>query len=117
MSDGQRIFTTVFTYMSYWLFLGALYLLLTGIMQIINVVFHFEQNQWLVGFIVLVIVMNHAHAKKATREVIEKMEEEEKWAVKEIRDLWLKEYKEDKDKWFNDTINKLYIKGRDVSWL
>ena len=79
MSNGQRIFTTVFTYMSYWLFLGVLYLLLTGIMQIINVAFHFEQNQWLVGFIVLVIVMNHAHAKKATREVIEKMEEEEKW--------------------------------------
>ena len=35
--------------------------------------------------------------------------------AREIRDLWLKEYEEDKEKWFNDTINKLYIKGRDVS--
>lgn len=78
MSDGQKIFTTVFTYMSYWLILGVFYLIFTGIMQIINIAFHFEQNQWLVGFIVLVIVMNHAQAKKSTREVIEKMEEEEK---------------------------------------
>lgn len=35
--------------------------------------------------------------------------------AREIRDLWLKEFDKDRDKWFNDTINKLYIKGRDVS--
>ena len=78
MSNGQRIFTTVFTYMSYWLFLGALYLLLTGIMQIINVLFQFNQNQWLIGFIVLIILMNHSHAKEASRQVTKQMEEEEK---------------------------------------
>lgn len=78
MSDGQKTFITVFTYISYWLLLGVFYLIFTGIMQIINIAFHFEQNQWLVGFIVLVIVMNHSLAKKSTREVIEKMEEEEK---------------------------------------
>ena len=68
--------------------------------------------------------MNHAHAKKATREVIEKMEEEEKWAVKKKMDLVGEKFNRltvigsiDKEKWFNDTINKLYIKGRDVSWL
>lgn len=35
--------------------------------------------------------------------------------AREIRDLWLKEFDKDRDKWFNNTINKLYIKGRDVS--
>ena len=78
MSDGQKIFTTVFTYMSYWLFLGVFYLIFTGGMQMINILFEFNQNSWVVGFIVLVIVMNHAQAKKSTREVIKKMEEEEK---------------------------------------
>ena len=26
----------------------------------------------------------------------------------ELRDLWLKEYEEDKEKWIEDTINKTY---------
>lgn len=78
MSDGQKIFTTVFTYMSYWLFLGVFYLIFTGGMQMINILFEFNQNSWVVGFIVLVIVMIHTQAKRASREVIEKMEEEEK---------------------------------------
>ena len=79
MSDGRRIFTTVFTYISYWLVLGVFYLIFTGIMQIINVLFQFNQNQWLIGFIVLIILMNHSHAKKASRQVTKQMEEEEKW--------------------------------------
>lgn len=78
MSNGQRIFTTVFTYISYWLVLGVFYLIFTGIMQIINVLFQFNQNQWLIGFIVLIILMNHSHAKKASRQVTKQMEEEEK---------------------------------------
>ena len=44
MSDGQRIFTTVFTYISYWLVLGVFYLICTGGMQIINILFAFNQN-------------------------------------------------------------------------
>lgn len=78
MSDGQRIFTTVYAYISYWVFLGVFYLIFTGIMQIINVLFQFNQNSWLVGFIVLIILMNHNHARKASREVVEKIEEEER---------------------------------------
>ena len=74
MSNGQRIFTTVFTYISYWSVLGVLYLIFTGIMQIINVLFQFNQNQWLIGFIVLVIVIVHNQAKNVSREVIEKIE-------------------------------------------
>lgn len=74
MSNGQRIFTTVFTYISYWLVLGVFYLIFTGIMQIINVLFQFNQNQWLIGFIVLVIVIVHNQAKNVSREVIEKIE-------------------------------------------
>lgn len=78
MSDGQRIFTTVYAYISYWVFLGVFYLIFTGVMQIINVLFQFNQNSWLVGFIVLIILMNHNHARKASREVVEKIEEEER---------------------------------------
>lgn len=78
MSDGQRIFTTVYAYISYWVFLGVFYLIFTGIMQIINVLFQFNQNSWLVGFIVLIILMNHNHARKASREVVEKIKEEER---------------------------------------
>lgn len=78
MSDGQRIFTTVYAYISYWVFLGVFYLIFTGIMQIINVLFQFNQNSWLVGFIVLIILMNHNHARKASREVTKQMEEEKK---------------------------------------
>lgn len=78
MSDGQRIFTTVYAYISYWVVLGVFYLIFTGIMQIINVLFQFNQNSWLVGFIVLIILMNHSHARKASREVVEKIEEEER---------------------------------------
>lgn len=74
MSNGQRIFTTVFTYISYWSVLGVFYLIFTGIMQIINVLFQFNQNQWLIGFIVLVIVIVHNQAKNVSREVIEKIE-------------------------------------------
>ena len=74
MSDGQKIFTTVFTYISYWLFLGVFYLICTGGMQIINILFAFNQNSWIVGFIVLVIVINHTQAKNVSREVIEKIE-------------------------------------------
>lgn len=75
MSDGQRISTTVFTYISYWLVLGVFYLICTGIMQMINILFAFNQNSWIVGFIVLVIVIVHTQAKSVSREVIEKIEE------------------------------------------
>lgn len=78
MSDGQRISTTVYAYISYWVFLGVFYLIFTGIMQIINVLFQFNQNSWLVGFIVLIILMNHSQARKASRQVTKQMEEEEK---------------------------------------
>lgn len=77
MSDVQRIFTLFYTYMFQWMFLGVYYLLLTGIMQIINMVFHFEQNPWLVGFVVLFIMTNHTQAKKVSREVTEIIEEKE----------------------------------------
>lgn len=78
MQSGQKLFTTAFVYISYWLSLGVLYLLITGIMQLINITFHFEQNQWLVGFIVLTIIMTHSQAKNLAHEVIRKMKEEEK---------------------------------------
>lgn len=78
MSNGQKIFTLFYTYVLQWIFLGVYYLFLTGIMQTINMVFHFEQNTWLVGFIVLFIVTNHTQAKKISREVTEIIEEKEK---------------------------------------
>lgn len=78
MRSGQKSFTTIFIYISYWLSLGVLYLLVTGIMQLINIALHFGQNQWLVGFIVLTIIMTHSQAKNLAIEAIKKMEEEEK---------------------------------------
>lgn len=35
--------------------------------------------------------------------------------ARNIRDKWLQEFDEDKEKWFYDTINNLYTKGRNAS--
>ena len=76
MSDGQKHFILTYAYIMHWIITAVVYLIFVGINQLINLAFNFNQNVWVVSFIVLFIWLTHIHAKKNANDSLEKMKEE-----------------------------------------
>lgn len=76
MSNNQKNFTMVNSYIFCWVLLVIAYFIFSGIMYLINIIGHFDQNHWLIGGIVLLLWSNHQRAKGISKLVAESVEED-----------------------------------------
>lgn len=82
MSDKAKLFYFIYSYIIFWFMMIGTYLIFTGIMQLLKIIFHFNQNVWQVGLVVFVIFIVHHISKRNGSEVVEKMDDkiqDEKW--------------------------------------